>query len=593
MVQEAIDLNKFHPRDYQFCLYDALEVQKYRRIMAIWPRRCLSGFSQILMADGSERALRDLKPGDKIISWNHVRFEEDTVKDIWKTGMKPTLKVQAKNAPSLTVSYDHRFATLPRITRSFRWVRAEDLDRFNYVLLHPYVCSKLGRKKTYCGCRRSPVVVRPGDEELLYDIETKDNHNFVANGYVVHNSGKDLTAWNLCIRQLVDSVKTIYYVFPTFASGRRILWDAITNDGFRILDYLPHELVDSRNEQLMRIKLTNGSVFQVIGSDSYDRTLVGTNPHGVVFSEFALSDPNAYSFVRPILSANGGWVMIISTPRGKSFLYDLYQTARLNPKDWFASKLTIEDTKHITVDSIDREIELGEMSEDLAQQEYYTSFDLGIEGGYYTKYMDKLHLKEQISSVPWQSQYSVHTAWDLGVRDSNAIVFFQKVGQAIHIIDYYENTDEGMEHYVDLLRSKPYIYGTHIAPHDIRVRELSDACRRWQKAFQLGITFEIADSISFMDGVEAVRTTLPRCWFDKRNCKRIIACLENYRKEYDPKRKVYSEKPAKSQWNHGSDAFRYLAVYLPKLFDSMTVEQLNKIKHEAKYGNVKTSNVFR
>jgi phage terminase large subunit len=232
------------------------------------------------------------------------------------------------------------------------------------------------------------------------------------------------------------------------------------------------------------------------------------------------------------------------------------------------------------------------MSEDLAQQEYFTSFDLGIDGGYYTRYMDKLHLKEQIASVPWHSQYPVHTAWDIGVRDSTAIVFFQKVGQAIHIIDYYENSDEGMEHYVDLIRSKPYIYGTHVAPHDIRVREQSDAARRWQKAFQLGITFEIAASISLMDGIEAVRTTLPRCWFDKRNCKRLITCLENYRKEYDSKRKIYSDKPARAQWNHAADAFRMLSVYLPKLRASMTPEDLQQIKHRAKYGTDNSSSFF-
>ena len=116
-------------------------------------------------------------------------------------------------------------------------------------------------------------------------------------------------------------------------------------------DYLPSELVESRNKQLMRIKLTNGSIFQIIGSDSYDHTLVGTNPNGVVFSEFAISDPMAYSFVRPILAANDGWCIIVSTPRGRNHLWELYEVARKS-EYWFVSKLTVDDTKHIPLEEI-------------------------------------------------------------------------------------------------------------------------------------------------------------------------------------------------------------------------------------------------
>ena len=397
-------------------------------------------------------------------------------------------------------------------------------------------------------------------------------------------AGKDLTSWNLCIRELIRTVKTIYYIFPTFTSGRRILWDAINNDGFRILDYLPKELIESRNEQLMRIKLKNGSVFQIIGSDSYDNTLIGTNPQGVVFSEFALSDPMAYQFVRPILSANNGWVLIISTPRGKSFLYDMYNTALKNPDDWFVSKLTIDDTKHISIEDIMTERKNGEMSEDLQLQEYWTSWSKGVEGGYYTKYIDSLRLNSQIGLVPWEPQYPVHTSWDIGIRDMTSIIFFQIVGRSINIIDCYEKNKEGLEHYISLLRSKPYIYGKHIGPHDIRNREFSSGITRWEKARQLGVTFEVADRISIMDGIEAVRSTLPRMWFDENNCKLLLKALENYRQEYDSKKKTYKPKPLHDVFSNFADSARYLCIYLPKLRIGMTPEDIERLRNEAKYG---------
>lgn len=420
-------------------------------------------------------------------------------------------------------------------------------------------------------------------QTCIFDaIEEKDYKRVMA--VWPRRAGKDMTAWNLCIRELLRSTKTIYYIFPTFAAGRRILWDAITNDGFRILDYLPPDLVDSRHEQYMRIRLRNGSVFQIIGSDSYDNTLVGTNPQGVVFSEFAISDPMAYQFVRPILTANQGWVLIVSTPRGKNFMWEMYKAAIQNPDDWFVSKLTVEDTKHIPMEYILKEREIGEMSEDLQMQEYWTSFDMGVEGGYYTKYIDRMRLNGQLGAVPWETQYPVHTAWDIGIRDSTVIIFFQVVGSAIKIIDYYEKNKEGIEHYANVIKSKPYTYGRHIGPHDIRNLEFSTGTTRWEKARQLGITFDVADKLSIMDGIEAVRTTLPKTWIDEKNCKQFIKAIENYRQEYDSKKRIYKNNPLHDQFSHAADAMRYLAVHLPKLGTGMTPEDIEKMRSDAKYG---------
>jgi len=398
-------------------------------------------------------------------------------------------------------------------------------------------------------------------------------------------SGKDMCAWNICIQELLRTVQTIYYVFPTYSSGRRILWDAINNDGFRILDYLPKELIESKNEQLMRIKLKNGSVFQVIGSDNYDNALVGTNPKGVVFSEFAISNPLAYSFVRPILSANGGWALIVSTPRGKNFMWEMYNTALENPNSWYVSKLTVDDTGHIPLEEIEQERREGSMSEDLQLQEYWTSFDMGIEGAYYTKYLDRLRLNGQISHVPWEPGLPVHTSWDIGCRDMTSIIFFQIAGQVIRVIDCYEKNKEGIEHYVNVLKSKEYTYGKHIGPHDIRNMDFSTGITRWEKARQLGITFTVADKIGIMDGIEAVRSKLPSMWFDANNCASLIKALENYRQEYDPKRKVYKEKPLHDVFSNFADSMRYLCVSLRKINSNTSPEELEKRYREAMYGN--------
>lgn len=395
-------------------------------------------------------------------------------------------------------------------------------------------------------------------------------------------AGKDVVCFNLCLQRALLEVGVYYYIFPTYSQAKKVIWDSITNDGMPFLDYIPKELITSKNSQEMKIVLVNGSIIQLVGSDNVD-SLVGTNPRGCVFSEFALQDPRAYQYIRPILVANGGWSLFISTPRGKSTLWDLYQIA-LKSKDWFVYKLTVEDTKHISLEDIKKEEEEGLMSADLIKQEYFTSFDMGVEGSYYAKYIDKLRFKGQIGKVNYDPSYKVNTAWDIGVRDSTSIIFFQVVGTNIHIIDSYERSKEGLEHYVQVINSKPYQYSKHIGPHDLRVREFTSGIARIDKARQLGIQFTIADQLSIEDGIEAVRTALPKMYIDEKNCAGLIKALENYRQEYDSKKKVYKSQPLHDQFSHFADCMRYLAISLPKMRDGMTVDDIKRLRAQA-YGD--------
>ena len=396
-------------------------------------------------------------------------------------------------------------------------------------------------------------------------------------------SGKDIVAWNICIRYALTRVGVYFYTLPTYAQGKKVIWDSITNDGKGFLDFIPPELVASTNSQEMKIKFTNGSIIQIVGSDNVD-SLVGSNPRGVVFSEYALQDPRAYQFIRPILTANDGWAIFVSTPRGKNHLWDMYQIARNNPDDWFAYKLSVEDTKHIPLSEIEKERIDGIMSEDLIQQEYFCSFDMGVEGSFYSKYLDKMRLKGQIGNVPYETGFKVHTAWDIGVRDSTTIIFFQQVGTTVRLIDCYENSKVGLEHYVKMLQEKGYIYGMHIAPHDIRVREFGTGMSRLEQAANMGIEFEVAPSLSIMDGIEAVRSAFSKIWIDQTKCAPLVKALENYRQEYDNKKKVYSSRPLHDWSSHFCDSIRYLAISLPKTQDGMSPGDVDRNYRKAMYG---------
>ena len=402
-------------------------------------------------------------------------------------------------------------------------------------------------------------------------------------GILPRRSGKDITALNYVIRQMYDFPGVYFYIFPTYAQAKKVIWDSMTNEGKRILDYFPEDLILHKNAQEMKIRMRsrNGrySLFQLVGSDNYD-SLMGTNPRGVVFSEYALQDERAFQYIRPILVANRGWAFFISTPRGKNHLWDLSKIAKRS-NDWFYLKLNVEETKHIPLEEIEKEREEGLMSEDMIQQEYYTSFEMGVEGAYYTKYIDRMRLDARICDVPWDTGLKVHTAWDIGVRDNTSIIFFQNRGQSIKIIDCYDASKEGLEHYAKVIHSKPYLYGKHISPHDIAVKEWASGTSRIAKARELGINFTIAEKINIRDGIECARTLFSRLWIDEKGCAKLINALENYRQEYDPKKRVYRSHPLHDWSSHYADAFRYLAVSLSKTATMMSADDLDKLYEES------------
>ena len=144
--------------------------------------------------------------------------------------------------------------------------------------------------------------------------------------------------------------------------------------------------------------------------------------------------------------------------------------------------------------------------------------------------------------------------------DSTAIIFYQMVGNEIRVIDYYENQGEGLAHYIKTLREKDYVYGEHIAPHDIKVREMSTGRSRLESARDLGIKFRVIPNLRIEDGIEAVRTIIPRCYFDEDKCKHLIEALRQYRKDFDEKNNCFKDRPVHDWSSHPADAFRYMAL---------------------------------
>ena len=376
-------------------------------------------------------------------------------------------------------------------------------------------------------------------------------------------AGKDSFGINFTAVMAHRRVGTYWHMLPSLQQARRVVWDGIDRDGRRIIDQaIPKELRRSVNNTEMKIELKNGSIWQCVGSDNYD-SLVGTNPIGVIFSEFAIADPRSWDYLRPILAENEGWAMFISTPRGKNFFHDMYQMARGNPL-WYSDLLTIADTFRdhqktlpvMTKETYDAELAAG-MDVLLAQQEFYCGFDAGQYGAYYT---DQLN-KAKIGDYPWDPKLPVHTSWDIGLRDATAIWFFQQYDRgAIHVIDYWEDNNVPLSEWCKRVSETSYTFGTHVGPHDLEQRDKGFGVRLIDTASDLGIQFEIAPRVSIKSGIDAVKDFIPKLRFNQETTQKGFDALANYRRERNDKLQVFLDRPLHDWASHGADSIRYAAL---------------------------------
>jgi hypothetical protein len=384
-------------------------------------------------------------------------------------------------------------------------------------------------------------------------------------------AGKDVLIFNAVVAMATQRVGNYHYYFPTYGQGRKAIFDGIITDedghALRFLDFIPPALITNVNGTEMKISLASKSIIQIIGVDAGADLIVGTNPICTVFSEFALHDPTAWQYVRPILAENGGTAIFISTFRGRNHFYQMHEAAKTSP-DWFTSTLTVDDTRRangkpvISLQSIESERSAG-MPEDLIQQEFYCS-PTAIQGAYYGAELERAYEQDKVCRIPIEQTLDVETYWDLGIADATAIIFVQKLGLEIRIIDYYENSGEGLTHYANYLKDwaqKHQVrFGAHYAPHDIEVRELTSGESRKRAAMKMGIKFYVVPKIGVMEGIDMGRRLFPRLWFDKDRCEVLLSCLAEYRKKWNEQTKTFSDTPLHDHTSHAADSFRYLAV---------------------------------
>lgn len=400
-----------------------------------------------------------------------------------------------------------------------------------------------------------PYAPRPLQKVLHAGI---DAHRFTV--AVCHRRfGKTVLAVNHLQKAATSSAKPrprFAYIAPTYRQGKAVAWDYMKHYAAKI----PGHAV---NESELRIDYPNGGQVRIYGADNPD-SLRGIYLDGVVLDEYGLQPNNVFTeVIRPLLTDRQGWALFIGTPNGKNQFYDIAQQAQREP-GWFFAAYRASQTGII----LDSELQSARasMTEDEYAQEFECSFEASVKGAIFAKELQQAREEGRITRVPYDPLLPVDTDWDLGVRDQTSIWFSQSTpGGEVRLIDYYESSGNGLQHYAQKLHEKQaarqWMYGRHHAPHDIEVRELGTGHSRWESARQLGLHFQVGKQLPLADGISACRMLLPRCWFDSEHCAEGVEVLQNYTWQYNSRMQEHNTALPEHNWaSHGADAFRTLAI---------------------------------
>lgn len=368
-------------------------------------------------------------------------------------------------------------------------------------------------------------------------------------------AGKTVASINdLIYRALMENKENgrYFYLAPLYSQAKSIAWDYLIR--------FTAPIATKANQSELWVELFNGARIRLFGADAPD-SLRGQYCDSVVLDEFADMKPRVWGeILRPLLADRGGSATFIGTPKGHNAFWEIYQRATTDD-DWYVKTLRASQSGLLP----DAELMDAKkvMSQAQYQQEFECDFESEIQGAIYGKEMRMLTDIGRITTVPYDDNFPVSTAWDLGYSDDTAIWWFQVIHGEIRILEYHSSNGNPVAYYTGLINSKPYRYGTHWLPHDARAKTLGSGGKSVIEQISYKIPLEslkIVPNLSLQDGIQAGRVALSRAWFDAEKCTDGIECLRQYQREFDEDKKIFRDKPRHDWTSHGADAWRMLSI---------------------------------
>ena len=368
-------------------------------------------------------------------------------------------------------------------------------------------------------------------------------------------AGKTVAAVNDIIRSAMfaRSSNPLYgYCAPYRSQAKSVAWD--------YFKFYAAPVTRDVNESELTVELVNGAKIRLFGADNAD-AMRGLGFDGIYMDEYGDFKPSVFgNVIRPALSDKQGWAVFGGTPKGKNQFWEIYETATRIPSEWFLLRLPA--TSSGILPATELAAARAQLAEDQYLQEYECSFEAAILGAFFGKEMREAEQQGRICQVPYDPNYPVYTAWDLGYRDDTAIWFYQLGRGEIRVIDFHAVSGADIYDIAETVTQKPYRYARHYLPHDARAKSLQTGKSIIEQlATHLDVAkLAVVPDIGVQSGIQAVRMVLPKVWFDAEKCREGIEALRQYQREYDEDKKAYRQSPRHDWTSHPSDAFRMLAV---------------------------------
>lgn len=389
-------------------------------------------------------------------------------------------------------------------------------------------------------------------------------------------SGKDEISLHRTACAAFERTAGYWHMLPEYGQARKAIWDAVNpHSGRRRIDEaFPHELRKTTRNQEMQIEFLNGSTWQVVGSDNFN-SLVGSTPAGIVYSEWALANPAARAYLRPILAENNGWQIFITTPRGRNHAYNTLKAAeRLDGS--FAQVLPATQTGVFTPERLELErlSYIADFGEEYGQakfeQEYLCSFDAANLGAILARSIGTAEqqgrINDDVDFDPLGLPMEIFA--DIGRRDTSTWWFWQPRIGGYSIFDHDSGWGLDAEAWCDRLKEKISRYelsgkrnplGRIWLPHDARAKTF--AAKR--SAVEIFIEAFGADRVAITppskihDRVNAARVLIQRCEFNESRCSKGLEALRAWSYKYDEEKKTFSSEPEHDWASHDGDGYSY------------------------------------
>lgn len=233
------------------------------------------------------------------------------------------------------------------------------------------------------------------------------------------------------------------------------------------------------------------------------------------------------------------------------------------------------DTVHIHASFSDNpwfpeELEKERLHCEKTDPENYPNIWLGkpretVEGAIYHGEIVDAIAQQRIRPVPYDPILKVHTVWDLGFNDATAIIFVQRQGSEIRLIDYIEDSHKTLDEYVSMIQDRRFNWGTDFLPHDGAAKTLAAGGRSPADIVRaMGRDVEIIKQQPVETGIKQARMIFRQCFFDEVKTDRLVECLKRYRRNI-PTTTDEPAKPVHDEFSHGADAFRMLGQVADRL----------------------------